>query len=259
MTENYESEAMKKELEQVARERRHVPHLPVLLLLDVSLSMKDEPIAELNRIVQSFRNEVKSTPETRARMDISVMSYDSTPRIVTPFSSVDNWQPKDLAAGGSTNTAEAMVYAAEYLSDYNRELNEAGIEMYRPIIVHITDGASTSTEQDTENAVALIQSKMQKNNKGTNRLKLWNFFVTDKGSVEDLSKWEKRCLHDLNRYSPFTVLAKNRNYADIFDWLAVSFQIISSSQLAFDANGDAYEPQMQAPEATKDMTAMFNM
>lgn len=259
MTEKFAvSEALQKELRQVARDRRYATHLPVLLLLDVSLSMRGEPIAELNRIIQSFRDEVKQIPETRARMDVCVMSYDTTPRVVTPFCSVDEWTPTELTADGCTNTAAAMVYAADYLSDYNRELNESGVEMYRPIIVHITDGASTSSEEDTQEAVALIQAKMQKNDKGTNRLKLWNFLVTDSDSEEKLTKEEKECLHDLNRYSTFTVLAKNRNYAEIFDWLASSFQIISSSQLEFDENGNASEPKMKPQEMTDDLTTQFN-
>lgn len=258
MVEKY-VEDLKKKLDKVACERRHVPHLPVLLLLDVSASMKGGAIEELNRIVRQFRDEVMEIPEARNRIDIAIMAYNDVPK-VEPFYSIDAWEPTELVAQGCTNTAEAMIHAARYLSDYNAALNREGVDMYRPIIVHITDGISTSTEYDTREAVALIRSKMNKDEvTGTNRLKLWNFLVTESSSVNEISRGERECLQALRQYSPFTVLAKNRNYSAIFDWLSDSFKVIISSQLEFDENGNAFEIDMESPQMQTDLTTMFNM
>ena len=71
-------------------ERRYVAHLPVLFELDTSGSMEGESIRLLNEAMAKFRDEVMRVPETRARMDIAVIAYNSTPELVTNFTDLDS-------------------------------------------------------------------------------------------------------------------------------------------------------------------------
>lgn len=217
--------------------------LPVILMPDISGSMRGEPMQKLEEAMRTFREDVMRIPEARARIDIAVIAYDSSPHLVTEFTDIDHWEPPTLTAGGLTETAEAMQFALDYMDEYRRTLNEAGIPMYRPIIVHISDGASTSSEDDTQQALARIHARMRATG-GTNKLKLWNFSTCD----------DEECLRALKQYSPFTIKVENRCYADVFNWLADSFAIISSSTLVMSKNGEYVEEQQVPPPLPQNLT-----
>ena len=230
-------------------ERRYVTHLPVVVLLDTSGSMRGESIRLLNEAMAKFRDEVMRVPETRARMDIAVIAYNSTPELVTNFTDLDSWQPTTLTAGGCTDTAEAMQYAMDCIDEYRGRQSEAGVQVYRPILVHISDGASTSSEEDTQRALDRVHARMRATG-GTNKLKMWNFSTCD----------NEICLRQLKAYSPFTVKVQDRCYEDVFNWLAKSFEIISSSTLVMGADGQLMEEKLTPPPLPEGMSLvdLFN-
>lgn len=242
-------EWMLNETDNASAERRYVAHLPVVILLDTSGSMKGESIRLLNEAMAKFRDEVMCVPETRARMDIAVIAYNSTPELVTNFTDLDSWQPTTLTAGGCTDTAEAMQLAMDCIDEYRGRQSEAGIQVYRPILVHISDGASTSSEEDTQRALDRVHARMRATG-GTNKLKMWNFSTCD----------NETCLRQLMAYSPFTVKVQDRCYKDVFNWLAKSFVIISSSTLVMGANGQLVEEQQTPPPMPEGMSLvkLFN-
>lgn len=242
-------EWMPNETSNADAERRYVTHLPVVVLLDISGSMKGESIRLLNEAMGKFRDEVIRVPETRARMDIAVIAYNSTPKLVTNFTDLDSWQPTTLTAGGCTDTAEAMQYAMDCIDEYRSRQSEAGVQVYRPILVHISDGASTSNEEDTQRALDRVHARMRATG-GTNKLKMWNFSTCG----------NETCLRQLMAYSPFTVKVQDRCYKDVFNWLAESFVIISSSTLVVGADGQLEEEQQTPPPLPKGMSLvkLFN-
>ena len=243
------NEWMLNETDNDSAERRYVTHLPVIVLLDISGSMKGESIRLLNEAMGKFRDEVMRVPETRARMDIAVIAYSSTPKLVTNFTDLDSWQPTTLTAGGCTDTAEAMQYAMDCIDEYRSRQSEAGVQVYRPILVHISDGASTSSEEDTQRALDRVHARMRATG-GTNKLKMWNFSTCG----------NETCLRQLMAYSPFTVKVQDRCYKDVFNWLAESFVIISSSTLVVGADGQLEEEQQTPPPLPKGMSLvkLFN-
>lgn len=243
------NEWMPNETGNAGAERRYVTHLPVVVLLDISGSMKGESIRLLNEAMGKFRDEVIRVPETRARMDIAVIAYSSTPELVMNFTDLDSWQPTTLTAGGCTDTAEAMQYAMDCIDEYRGRQSEAGVQVYRPILVHISDGASTSSEEDTQRALDRVHARMRATG-GTNKLKMWNFSTCD----------NETCLRQLMAYSPFTVKVQDRCYKDVFNWLAESFVIISSSTLVVGADGQLEEEQQTPPPLPKGMSLvkLFN-
>lgn len=242
-------EWMLNETGNAGAERRCVAHLPVVILLDTSGSMKGESIRLLNEAMAKFRDEVIRVPEARARIDIAVIAYNSTPKLITNFTDLDSWQPTTLTAGGCTDTAEAMQLAMDCIDEYRSRQSEAGIQVYRPILVHISDGASTSSEEDTQRALDRVHARMRATG-GTNKLKMWNFSTCD----------NETCLRQLMAYSPFTVKVQDRCYKDVFNWLAKSFVIISSSTLVMGANGQLVEEQQTPPPMPEGMSLvkLFN-
>lgn len=242
-------EWMPNEIDNASAARRYVPHLPVLFALDTSGSMEGESIRLLNEAMAKFRDEVIRVPEARARMDIAVIAYNSTPELVTNFTDLDSWQPTTLTAGGCTDTAEAMQLAMDCIDEYRVNQNKAGIQVYRPILVHISDGASTSSEEDTQRALDRVHARMRATG-GTNKLKMWNFSTCD----------NETCLRQLMAYSPFTVKVQDRCYKDVFNWLAKSFEIISSSTLVMGADGQLMEEKLTPPPLPEGMALvdLFN-
>jgi len=239
------NEWMPNEIDNASAERRYVAHLPVLFELDTSGSMEGESIRLLNEAMAKFRDEVIRVPEARARIDIAVIAYNSTPELVTNFTDLDSWQPTTLTAGGCTDTAEAMQLAMDCIDEYRSHQSEAGVKVYRPILVHISDGASTSSEEDTQRVLDRVHARMRATG-GTNKLKMWNFSTCD----------NETCLRQLMAYSPFTVKVQDRCYKDVFNWLAKSFVIISSSTLAIGADGQLMEEQLTPPPLPEGMTLM---
>ena len=242
-------EWMLNETGNAGAERRYATHLPVLFELDTSGSMEGESIRLLNEAMAKFRDEVIRVPEARARIDIAVIAYNSTPKLITNFTDLDSWQPTTLTAGGCTDTAEAMQLAMDCIDEYRVKQNTAGIKVYRPILVHISDGASTSSEEDTQRALDRVHARMRATG-GTNKLKMWNFSTCD----------NETCLRQLMAYSPFTVKVQDRCYKDVFNWLAESFVIISSSTLVVGADGQLEEEQQTPPPLPKGMSLvkLFN-
>lgn len=243
------NEWMPNEIDNASAARRYVAHLPVLFELDTSGSMEGESIRLLNEAMAKFRDEVIRVPEAHARMDIAVIAYNSTPELVTNFTDLDSWQPTTLTAGGCTDTAEAMQLAMDCIDEYRVNQNKAGIQVYRPILVHISDGASTSSEEDTQRALDRVHARMRATG-GTNKLKMWNFSTCD----------NETCLRQLKEYSPFTVKVQDRCYEDVFNWLAESFVIISSSTLVMGADGQLMEEKLTPPPLPEGMSLvdLFN-
>lgn len=85
---------------------------------------------------------------------------------------------------------------------------------------------------------------------GTNKLKMWNFSTCD----------NEICLRQLKAYSPFTVKVQDRCYEDVFNWLAKSFEIISSSTLVMGADGQLMEEKLTPPPLPEGMSLvdLFN-
>ncbi len=116
------------------------PRCPCILLLDTSQSMKGRPIAALNEGLKSFRTDLMEDPVAPKRVEVAVVAFDSTVRLVQDFVTPDRFEPPVLTAQGQTHMGAAINTALDMIQERKNRYKEAGIPYYRPWVMMITDG-----------------------------------------------------------------------------------------------------------------------
>jgi uncharacterized protein YegL len=129
--------------------------LPLLLLLDVSSSMKGEPIDELNRALVGWEHDLKRDEQLQRHGEIAIITFGgrqakvisgSSPDAEGAFEPVAAWRAPKLTAGGVTPMVEAISLAIDLAVDRRALLSERGTLSYRPNVFLITDGHPTDPQ-----------------------------------------------------------------------------------------------------------------
>jgi uncharacterized protein YegL len=119
------------------------PHCATVLLLDVSGSMSGAKIQQLNEGLQTFKTEISSDELASKRVDLAIVTFGDSVTVAHDFSSVEDFTPPELAAGGSTPMGQAILKAVDLVAERKRQYKELGIDYFRPWIFLITDGEPT--------------------------------------------------------------------------------------------------------------------
>ena len=114
---------------------------PVILLLDTSGSMSGEPIQQLNRGLSAFLEDVRKDEQASLSVDLAVVTFGDSPKLISDFQSVDEFESPYLNAGGLTPMGEAIDYALDLLQTRKTNYKENGVQYYRPWVFLVTDGA----------------------------------------------------------------------------------------------------------------------
>jgi len=117
----------------------------VIFLCDTSGSMEENgKIDELNNCLREAVPHIKKIGEEtpNANIEISILSFDSTPKWLTQNESIQDFVWKDLKANsnGETNIGQAFSLLAMEMD--SNSMPERG---YPPLIVVITDGNATDS------------------------------------------------------------------------------------------------------------------
>jgi uncharacterized protein YegL len=118
------------------------PRCPCLLLLDVSSSMRGEPIAELNRGLATFREELLLDPMAAKRVEVAIATFGPV-KVVGEFQTAEEFAPPNLRASGDTPIGTAIEHGLGMIEARKELYKQNGISYYRPWIFLITDGAPT--------------------------------------------------------------------------------------------------------------------
>lgn len=128
------------------------PRCPCLLLLDVSGSMKGQPIAELNTGLITFKDELASDSLAMKRVEISIVTFGPV-RTELPFQNAASFYPPSLSAQGDTPMGTAILQGLDMVRQRKDEYRANGISYYRPWVFLITDGGPTDEWQSAAAAV----------------------------------------------------------------------------------------------------------
>lgn len=111
--------------------------LPVLLLLDVSESMRGEKIQALNTSVQEMMKTFAQTSPEDVDIQVGIITFSSTAKLYQSFSSSQSTQPwVDLKASGNTALGMALTLGYSLLEDPT----VLPKKIYRPAVVLVSDG-----------------------------------------------------------------------------------------------------------------------
>lgn len=190
------------------------PHIACVLLLDTSGSMTGAPIASLNKAVNDFKTQTVADELAQKRVDISIIEFNDTARVVQDFVPLTEMEPVTLTAGGCTAMGEGIELAIDKVKERNRLYASLGTPCFKPWIFMITDGMPTDDITAARNRIELEESKGQ-----FGKLKFWAVGVNgyDKATLTSLTK---RCIE-----------LSSADFSGIFNWLSESMVTISVSNI----------------------------
>lgn len=190
------------------------PHMACVLLLDTSGSMSGAPIASLNKAINDFKEQTSMDELAQKRVDIAIIEFNDTARVVQDFTPLPQMQPITLSATGCTAMGAGINLAIDKVKERNHFYNDMGTPCFKPWIFMITDGAPT------DDISAARQRILDEESKGAHgKLKFWAVGVPGY-SKDVLTSLTKRC-----------IALDEANFKGIFDWLSESMVTISVSRV----------------------------
>ena len=188
------------------------PRCPCILLLDTSSSMNGEPIYQLNKGLEEFKNQLMNDELAAKRVEVAIVSFNSNVEVVNDFKTANKFDPENLEATGLTEMGGAIEVAIDMLNKRKEDYKNNGISYYRPWIFLITDGEPTDS---IERAITKVHSGEQS--------KQFAFFAvgTDTANFDTLNRISVRKALPL----------KGLNFTSLFQWLSNSMCSVSRSTL----------------------------
>lgn len=123
--------------------------LPIYLVIDTSGSMLGAPINAVTQALQVFQAALNSDPRAIETVFVSVITFDSVARQVTPLTDVPSFKPPTLQASGSTCLGDALKMLEECI---RRECVKNSTETqkgdWKPLVFIFTDGQPTDSWMD---------------------------------------------------------------------------------------------------------------
>lgn len=190
------------------------PRCPCILLLDTSYSMVGQSIKDLNMGIKKFKQELMKDPLARKRVEIAVVTFGGSVRLVSDFQTVEEFEPPTLSVEGDTPMGEAIEKAIQMLVIRKAQIRRKALRPYRPWIFLITDGAPTD---DWKKAAELVRRGE------TYESKSFVFFPVG------VTYYNKEVLAEISVREPVR-LVNTTNFGDLFKWLSDSLSQVSSSR-----------------------------
>lgn len=191
------------------------PRCPCILLLDVSGSMGGKPINELNNGLRAFQQQLSNDDLASKRVEVSVITFGSTAKVINEFEVAETFQPTELTASGTTAMGSAITKAITMLEQRKSVYKANGISYYRPWIFLITDGAPTDN----------INSAIQEVHEGERNKQFAFFAVGIEGA-------DMNTLATISVREPLKL--KGLDFSSLFQWLSNSMSSVSRSSLDAD-------------------------
>lgn len=195
------------------------PRCPCVLLLDTSGSMTGRPIHELNKGVHAFCQEVMKDPVADRRVDVAVITFDTTVRLVADFANVSRLAVPTLIANGFTHMGEGINKALDLLQQRKALYRQNGIAYYRPWVLMITDG------EPQEEAPQIIEAATRRlrDEEATNKVAFFAVGVQDANMTR---------LEQIVTRAP--VKLRGLEFNEMFVWLSSSMQMVVSAGVSQD-------------------------
>lgn len=126
------------------------PRIPVVIIADVSGSMKGNPIGRMNAGVRQLVADLQQDECTRFSAELEVILFADEAERVLPFSPVNTiGEVPEFTASGRTVLGPALEMAMEDINERRKEYVAAGIPSYKPLVIVMGDGEFNSGDWHT--------------------------------------------------------------------------------------------------------------
>lgn len=128
--------------------------LPVYLVVDTSGSMHGEAIEAVRNGLQVLLSALRQDPYALETAYLSIISFNSEARQLTPLTELMSFQIPDIQASGTTALGGALKLLADCI---NREVVKGDAETkgdWKPVVFLLSDGAPTD---DLQSGIAAIK------------------------------------------------------------------------------------------------------
>lgn len=190
------------------------PRVPVALCLDVSGSMRGQPIQELQQGLRKYRDEMLTDELTRFSAETALITFATDAECVSDFCTPDRMQLPALDADGLTAMGSALNLALDRLESRKQQYRSSGIDYYQPILVVMTDGQPTDPLV-TRDAVQRVRELAEK--------RKLTVIAVGIGPDADMTMLQKLCV----RGKPVRLSAMQ--FREFFAWLSASVSGVSAS------------------------------
>ncbi len=135
----------------------YMRRLPVYLLLDCSGSMSGEPIEAVRQGVKALLSELKGDPQALETAYLSVITFNSSARQVSPLTELMAFKEPELNAGGATALGGALNVLMDCVKNEVRQSTATQKGDWKPLVFILTDGAPTDIET-FKNAISNLKN-----------------------------------------------------------------------------------------------------
>lgn len=188
--------------------------LPVLILADTSISM-DHAMQDLNDSINYFIRKVCEDEKAARLIDLCIVSFDDTARVVLPWTNINRVEPVQMRAGGCTDPTAGLELAEMLTTERGRAYIDHGCMGKKAMILLITDGAQTCGKSPDE-IIAKIRRRVDEK-----KLLI---------SVLAVPGYDKEFVAKLTQGKAVAELHGNSSgFAEAFDFYAISTKAVSKS------------------------------
>lgn len=217
----------RKTLMKKSYEQQMIATMEVLLstvVVDCSSSMSSH-YEEIKKMLPELKNMLAENEDTKSKMEIAEIVFGSSAKLISTFSTIDEWNPteEDIQNMGSTNMAEALEGAFNMTKERLEFYKSINKKVYSPIIFVISDGVYTCSSQEMERVEKLFDKYKRSN--GSRRILLWGATTDEMAAVQMEEYCDKVFVLEPGNYNA---------YMDAIDVFAQSINILSSSVIKSD-------------------------
>lgn len=186
------------------------PRCACVLLLDTSASMSGARINELQDGLAVLKAELSQDLLARKRVELAVVTFGGSVRMLSEFTTVDQFEPPILHADGLTPLGAAVTTGLELVRTRKRVYRQNGIACYRPWVFLLTDGEPSDPWQGAAASVRHAETAREA-----------AFFAVGVGEANfDI-------LGQLSVRQP--LMLRGLQFRQMFQWLSTSLKSVSHS------------------------------
>jgi Uncharacterized protein encoded in toxicity protection region of plasmid R478, contains von Willebrand factor (vWF) domain len=178
--------------------------------------MQGAIIEALNEALYTLRDNLVDDLLASRRVEVAIVTFDSTVRVEQDFVTADQFQPPTLTAQGLTHTGSAIHKALDMIQARKAQYRAHGIAFYRPWVFMITDG-----EPQGEEDRVVAQAAQRIRDDETNKRVVFFAVGVENANMARLGEIVLR--------TPLKL--KGLHFAEMFLWLSRSMSKISQSKV----------------------------